>query len=313
VDVVVATDRAYLPWCATTVLSCARAVGADLVVHVVHAADVTEDDRQRLASVVDGHGSRAVFHALDGAALDALPTKGEARGGRISWARVLLPALLAELDRVLYLDADTFVVESPTALWDADLGRTPVAAVANVTHPSMRAHVASLGAGGPGEYFNAGVLLVNLRVWRDEGVADALVRFVTGRGSLPWFDQDALNAVFAGRWHRLDPKWNAMNSFWTWPSLAADVFAADAVAAARARPGILHFEGPTISKPWHYLSDHPWRKDYRSALAATPWAGTPLADKTLATRAIGRLPSAVRRPAFARLSAVRQRRAAGAG
>src|SRR5439155_15542090 len=161
---------------------------------------------------------------------------------RMSRLRVVLPARLPELQRVLYLDADTLVGGSMAALWDTALEGAPVGAVANVTEPAMQAHVTSLGV-ERGGYFNAGVLLVDLGRWREEGATAALTRFVADRPGLPWFDQDALNAVFAKRWKRLHPRWNAMNSFWMWGDLAAAVFGDEALAEARSRPAILHFEG----------------------------------------------------------------------
>src|SRR3712207_7725637 len=42
----------------------------------------------------------------------------------------------------------------------------------------------------------------------------------------------------------------------------ADVFGAEAVAAAQATPAIRHFEGPGVAKPWHYLFEFPHRDVY---------------------------------------------------
>ena len=307
--VAVITDRAYLPWCATTVLSCVRASGgARPTIHVLHAPDVDDDDRRRLAASVAGAGGVVEFHPVDEDAVASLPTKGTAFGGRICWLRVLLPDVLPDLARVVYLDADTFAVGGIEELWTLPLGDAPVAAVSNVTEPAMRAHVASVGAGERGAYFNAGVLVVNLARWRAEGATEALLDFVARReGGLPWFDQDAMNAVFARRWMPLHPRWNAMNSLWIWPEHAAGVFGEETVEEARTHPRLLHFEGPTIVKPWHYLCDHPWRNSYRSTLAQTPWAGVPLEERTLATRVIARLPRGRRIPAYRRLHNARTR------
>jgi lipopolysaccharide biosynthesis glycosyltransferase len=171
----------------------------------------------------------------------------------------------------------------------------------------MRSHLASLGIDDAARYFNAGVLVVNLDQWRRERATDNLVRFVTSREALSWFDQDALNSVFAGRWKPLHPRWNAMNSLWTWPDLAADIFGTAAVREATSNPGILHFEGPSLSKPWHYLCPHPWRSEYRSTLVRTPWGGTALEDRTLSTMLIARLPRQRQLAAYVRLDHARQR------
>jgi lipopolysaccharide biosynthesis glycosyltransferase len=304
------SDRAYLPWTGTTIASCARAcVGWRVNVHLLHSPDVGGTEQRQMKSMADGLGVVVDFHPIDEAALEVLPTKGPSLGGRMSWVRVLLPQLLEGVDRVVYLDGDTLVVSSLEPLWNLPLEGAPVAAVANVTERAMYPHVLSLGLDDPNAYFNAGVLVVDLTRWRDEGASEALVSFVSSRAEgLPWFDQDAMNAVFAGRWKALHPRWNTMNSFWTWDELAADLFGADVVGEARADPAILHFEGPSLCKPWHYLCEHPWRDRYRALLRQTPWAAEPLVDRTLMTQAIARLPHAGRLPAYRWLHRVRSRR-----
>ena len=301
------TDRAYLPWCATTIVSCAEASpGASLDVHVLHGSDVTEADRVRLRQVGDGLGVGLHLYPVDERQMTALPSKGAALGGRMSWVRVLLADLLPDLDRVVYLDADTFAVASVIPLWETDLGGAAVAAVPNVTEPAMRPHLASLGIDDPAGYFNAGVLVADLAQWRTSSAGQRLVEAATGRDEpLPWHDQDALNIVFAGRWKRLHVSWNAMNSLWVWSHYADEIIGAAEVEEARARPAVLHFEGPSVSKPWHYMSDHPWRDEYRASLARTPWAATPLEDRTMATRLIRRLPESRRRGAYVQLHRVR--------
>ena len=86
--------------------------------------------------------------------------------------------------------------------------------------------------------------------------------------------------------NRLNPKWNAMNSLWVWPDHARRVFTEDDLRVARDDPAVLHFEGPPIVKPWHYLSQHPFRDEYRFALLldlVEPWANLGASELMLAT------------------------------
>jgi hypothetical protein len=105
-----------------------------------------------------------------------------------------------------------------------------------------------------------------------------------------------------------------MNSLWMWNDLARDVFGEDIVTEAKRNPAVLHFEGPSLCKPWHYLCDHPWRERYRATLARTPWAATPLTDRTIVTRLIGTLPRRQRAGAYHLFHRLRERaRAARSG
>jgi lipopolysaccharide biosynthesis glycosyltransferase len=219
-----------------------------------------------------------------------------------------LPRLLPDIGRALCLDADTLVVGTLLELWNTRLDGCSIGAVANVVEPARRAYVTSLGVQDWTAYLNSGVLLVDVDAVRRDGSFDEALKLLARPGrEFEWPDQDALNVVFRERWLRLHPRWNAMNSLWTWPQWAVEVFGDAVVREATLDPAILHFEGPAFRKPWHYLSDHPWRDAYRNVLARTPWADTPLEDRTLATRVLGRLPPGPRGNAYWRLVRFRER------
>jgi lipopolysaccharide biosynthesis glycosyltransferase len=180
--------------------------------------------------------------------------------------------------------------------------------VRNVVEPAMAARLRGLGVDDPRRYLNSGVLLMDLELLRRRGTAAELLRCVHERGDeLLWVDQDALNLVLGDDWHELPPRWNAQNSLWSWRPWAVDVLGAEAVDDAVRTPAVLHFEGPWLCKPWHYLCTHPFVDRYRRVHADTPWGGTPLTDRTVATRAIRRLPAARQVPAYVRLVRLRRR------
>jgi lipopolysaccharide biosynthesis glycosyltransferase len=309
--VAVATDMAYLPWCAVALLSCQRAtVERRVHVHVLHEGDLSREAQCRLGGMVRAGDGEVSYHVVSDDRMAPLPSKGPDLGGRTSWIRIFLPEMLPDLDRILYLDADTMTIRSVSPLWTAPLDGAPVAAVSNVVEPARHAHVAQLGIGDPRSYFNAGVLVMNLAVMREERTLDRIINAVATRHDrLPWFDQDALNVVFADRWQRLHPRWNAQNSLWLWEPWARHVFGEDERRDAVSSPAILHFEGPSFVKPWHYLCRHPFRDRYHQTLAATPWREEPLRGRTPVTRIIRCLPPPLQLPAYVRLLRVKARRA----
>lgn len=309
-----ASDAAYLPWCATAIRSCLdQAWPEPPHLHVLHDGSLaTGDGRARLAAMVADAGAELDLHEVDPRTVAHLPALD--RFGRIVWLRFLLPELLPDVERVLYLDADTLVVDGLAELFASDLQGRPIGAVANVVEEGLWPHVRSLGIDDPRTFFNSGVLLMDLARMRADGSVAELVRVSTERGAeLLWPDQDALNIAFAGRWQPLHPRWNAQNSLWGWAERADEVFGPVARAEAVAQPAVVHFEGPLVCKPWHALNRHPWRDAYWRTLRRTPWADTEPEDVTVATRLIARLPEDRQLAAFLRLARWRLRRTAGAG
>jgi lipopolysaccharide biosynthesis glycosyltransferase len=137
----------------------------------------------------------------------------------------------------------------------------------------------------PFEYFNSGVMLFNLAAMRAADFAAGLVELVRReRGELVWPDQDALNVAARGRWLGLHPRWNCMNSFFSRPRLAREVFGASLLSEAVEQPAIRHFEGPDFNKPWHLLHGRGGQRLYREHRVGTPWPEYSLEGRSAANR-----------------------------
>ena len=179
-----------------------------------------------------------------------------------TYARLLLPTLLPhEVTTVVYLDADMLVRADLMPLAALDLGTTPFAAVQDYLVEQIggdRSSITELTEHPPQEkYFNGGVLVLNLPVWRSSGLAEAAFEFAARHDPLKYGDQDALNAVAFG-WRELTPEWNVQSRLFYLDEAAPTEF------VARVRPGreslsheakIMHYSGP--QKPWDPWCRHP--------------------------------------------------------
>lgn len=208
--------------------------------------------------------------------------------GHISLAtyfRLLLPsALPPSVDRVLFLDCDLLVVDSLSPLWSLEMAGAPLAAVES---PNPLQHVERLLLAAGEHYFNAGVLLIDLERWRARDVlGEAKDFYVRHRERVRWHDQDLLNQLFRGQWHRLSPRWNALPQLWSPDdSFRGHIPRCPPSLAGVGGPAIVHFAGGGACKPWNYHCRHPYRDDYRRLAAATPWGCGRLDDApTLTSR-----------------------------
>jgi lipopolysaccharide biosynthesis glycosyltransferase len=305
--IAIALDRGYAPWAATLLRSCVRAHPLSAITfEILHDRTLSDEDCRRLGEAAMSSHSSVRFHSVPSEALSGLPTTP--LFGSIVWLRFCLPDLLVDRSRALYLDCDTLVMSSLQELWATPLDQHPLAAVANVVERAARSHVEALGIHYPGGFFNSGVLLLDLDRMRAERSTEELFKTAADLGErLIWPDQDTLNLVFHRRWLPLHPRWNTQNSFWVWREWAVEVFGEALLDEATGHPGIRHFEGPGISKPWHYLCPYPGREHHRAVLAETPWAGIPLEDRTAATRFVRLFRGKMRYRAYARLLRARRR------
>lgn len=126
--------------------------------------------------------------------------------------RLLLPELLPELDRILYLDCDIVVRQDIAKLWnETQLGDNYLAAVFEAAIEGQAERFRALGC-DPARYFNSGFLLMNLAQMREEKASERLLE-ACRVPYLEFPDQDALNQVCQGRVLPLSPLYNSIRTF----------------------------------------------------------------------------------------------------
>lgn len=303
-----ASSAEFLPYCSVAMRSCLDHASGETVVHLLHDGALTAHPGvERLHEMVGSAGAELQVHGIDSQALGRLPTTDQYRP--VVFLYYLLPELLPDVERALYLDSDVLVTAPTRPLLQTDLGGAPLGAVANVVPVDDRPRLAALGIPDYRRFLNSGVLVLDLERWRRDDITAKLFDVAKRRaGEILYADQDTLNLFFEGSWHALHPRWNAQYTLWTHPDVAADVFGAATVAEAIAGPAVVHFEGPGVCKPWHALNTHPRRLEWWDTLSRTPWAGTPAEDSGVITSALRLLPERTRLRAYWRFVRWRQRR-----
>lgn len=183
----------------------------------------------------------------------------------------------ASTDRVLYLDADIVVVGPISDLWNVDLSGALLGAV---DIPGSDRGVTRLGMKAEDGYFNAGVLLIDIKQWRATRAEETVIEYIRANPDKVLYDQDALNACFYSRTKRLPYKWNVIRPFFRDPS----PFLLDhaELESIRREARIIHFNGG--SKPWSYFCDHPRKEEYERYLRMTEWRNYVPPDRTLLNR-----------------------------
>ena len=186
--------------------------------------------------------------------LEYLPLKGRLQGIYIdpryteaASMRLLLPELLPELDRVLYLDCDIIVRQDLARLWrETDLGHNYLAAIYEAAIEGQAERFRALGC-DPARYFNSGFLLMNLKQMREEKVSERLLE-ACRVPYLEFPDQDALNQVCLDRVLPLSPLYNSIRTFFI-PKYKSDFIRqyGEGLWERVQREATIHYTG---GKPW---------------------------------------------------------------
>lgn len=175
---------------------------------------------------------------------------------RAAFFRLRIPYILDEsITKALYLDCDLIVKSDITSLWDVNLLDQPVAAVENI---SRRTHLKT--GLKQSEYFNSGVLLMNLPIWRDNKLPENIFEFKKNNpDKISTNDQCAINCIVNNNWVRLPLKWNHQTGIYRNKDIRTR-YASNEIEEAMYNPSIIHFIGS--DKPWNKNCYHPWKEEY---------------------------------------------------
>lgn len=270
--------------------------------------------RERLARSWSPELSEVNWVTLDAERLKSLPVWGRMSLG--TYQRLLMGDFLpASLQRVAWLDCDLIVRADLGGLWDAPMHGATILAAQDLVIPFIGS---SFGVAGREEFgissaaphFNAGVMLVDLERWRAEDVASRAFDYLERYREEIWFwDQEALNAVLAERWGKLDPRWNQIESVAGRSFFHPEHIDPEAHRQLAADPWIIHYAGSL--KPWSSASRTQSRELYFQSLDRTDWRGwRPRGD--LRATSLGFYEAFLRRflyPVEGRILAAQRRRA----
>lgn len=149
--------------------------------------------------------------------------------------RYLIPDLVTS-DRALYLDCDLVVTGDLSELFNMDMEEKPVAAVVNPYAWESDPYG-----------FNAGVLLIDNKMWRSHSYISQLLKLTEEKqAEVAMADQSILNIFFQHNWKEIDGTYNYL------VGLDYNYRDAELSRLENSLPKIIHFAG--IHKPWYTYS-----------------------------------------------------------
>ncbi|WP_309729978.1 glycosyltransferase [Chamaesiphon sp. OTE_75_metabat_556] len=131
-------------------------------------------------------------------------------GNKFNFTKLVLASLLPE-DRIIYLDSDLCVHKDLQELFDTDLnGFTIGASAVETIADSLRSSFyQSIGMNQEAKYFNSGVMLMDLKKWRELDITAKCLAFANKYvDRLAFGDEAILNCIFYENFQVIDPSYN---------------------------------------------------------------------------------------------------------
>ncbi|SEJ17117.1 Lipopolysaccharide biosynthesis protein, LPS:glycosyltransferase [Lachnospiraceae bacterium A10] len=234
--------------------------------HIFHDDTLNRTNKEKLIQTVGEFGSYIQFYEVNPADF-----YGNHRWVEFytigSMFRLIMPRVLKNLNRLIYLDADLLFNRDIKDLWDIDISGYSLAAVKDVIFDNgiRQPKFVEEGIVSKDRYFNSGVLLMNLDAIRKKGdLLDLSIEFLENNPDSALPDQDALNYYFNDTALLLDKNWNVFSQY-------------EKRNCKNVRENVVyHFMGqPFID----YFSTVDFEKMYLKTKASTAWGYDGLEDE----------------------------------
>lgn len=218
--VIVSANDKYVPYLSVLIVSIVRNTPDQAVEIIVLYDEITVDNRDKLAALTSSGNAAVRFvdvqDKIKGYDLFVNGTSNRSYLTKEAYFRLLAPELLPEYDRALYLDCDIVVRPGWDGIFSTKLNGYLLAGIPDIwgnwecydTRSALYQYrTKDLGLSEPLQYFNSGVMLLNLEAMRRAFSEGELIRLAASRD---WqkHDQDVLNYIGKGKVLLLDYAWN---------------------------------------------------------------------------------------------------------
>ena len=261
VAIAVAANDYFIPYCATFLKSMAEHSNSDKNYDILLLSQDVSDINVKNVKKMLSAWKNISLRVLDPSVLiDQYTFHIEGHFSKETYYRLVLPELLPNYDKVLYLDSDMIAMDDVAKIYDENIDGYLLAAchdadtagLYNGYRKDKKEYTDKiLKLKEPYQYFQAGVLLLNLEEFRKRYTTKQILDFAV---SEKWqlLDQDILNKLCEGAVKYIDMSWNVMVDF---AGIRINQIIAlaprwlnEMYQEARKNPKIIHYAGP--QKPW---------------------------------------------------------------
>ena len=237
-----AVDDGYIPFLAVTLQSLIENASKDYYYEMkILYTNISEENKEKILKY-ESENVKIEFVDLN-YYLEELQEKLYTRDyyTKTTYYRLMIPNLYPQYDKILYLDSDITVLGDVSELYNTDLEENLVGAVPDGSVRAIKEFSdyveRVVGMADYKNYFNAGILLMNLKEMREFDFQTKFLYLLENMKFSVAQDQDYLNRICKGRTKILDAGWDVMPLPTDTPMQENDI-------------KIIHYN--LIYKPWHF-------------------------------------------------------------
>ncbi|WP_433638225.1 glycosyltransferase family 8 protein [Kluyvera georgiana] len=231
---------------------------------------VSDEYRDALRVIAKKYQSKITLYTLDGDVFSQFPSANA--WSRATYFRFAAFEYLSEfIDKVMYIDADVICNNSIDKFYYEDINNVIAAVIPDVERNRIKAAERFSITDFADSYFNAGVILLNLALWKSKSCFEqALSILRDSKYNLAFLDQDVLNLIFRGDTVIMERDFNCIYGMDR--ELIKKETYRDYI---RKSTVLIHYVG--LTKPWHeWAIDYESAQPFKRAFLESPWGNSSL-------------------------------------
>lgn len=244
----------------------------------VLSENLTRKSQEKLTIQVHRYGRRIHF-IKTGKLIEKMRQLGipEYRGSYATNMKMFVADYLNDdIDRLLYIDSDTIICSDVSPLISWDMGDKPIAMVLDSLGGR---HKLKVGLHEDDDYFNGGIVLYDLRKWRQDKCTEKIQEHVKNvRSHYIAPDQDLLNVVLNKQIKKMDISYNLqpVHAVYTYKQYnrtfgQKTYYSEEEINSAVRNPKILHMFRYLGEFPWNENSQHPHTPYFNQYMELSMW------------------------------------------
>lgn len=257
-------DNNFARCCASSIASfCINNKNKNFSFHVV-VNNFSEINKKRMQDLAQQYTTNIIIYEINISLLEQYKLPTQTHWPIAMYFRFILPLVLNNVDKLIYIDADIFCLNNAEELFNIDLEGNIIGAVAEQKEDyckrlNLENHI----------YFNSGLLVIDINKWNKFNTIEKLLYNIKANPEkFKCPDQDALNLILIKKVKYVSSKFNWFN----WSNVWKKDTKKDIV--------LIHFG--SHPKPWNYTwytNPHCNKYNiniYRDFEKLTPWKDEPL-------------------------------------
>lgn len=204
------------------------------------------------------------------------------------YAKIFFSRLPKEINRILYLDSDTIVVDNLHEFYNMDLRGNVVAGVETL-HNERDSSKMLLRENEP--IINDGVLLIDLLKWKENHFMEKCLNYINEcEGMPPVLSEGTINYICRGMISIINPRYNLMSGIVGQAHKKLEIitgrkyYTEGELELANNNPAIIHYLSGFFNRPWCSKCTHPLKDYYYRYKKMTIFSDSPLLNKKLSIR-----------------------------